>query len=163
MKVPPALAAEWRRRLAASGFEDIEDADGELKEPGFVLRQRLRRPLSVGVAEYYRRAGMWTHDAIWPSRLHRRLWELHSEGVDGGEMPRRMGPSAGRHHRRVFDRLRELRADMLERGEVPCDPQPESLLAAEVATFPTFDRGSAALGTQRAGDVHNRTTERSRW
>lgn len=162
LKVPQALAAEWRARLKASGFKDLETADGRLKEPGCVLRAHIRNPLVAGLSEYYRRAGMWTHDAIWPSRLHRRLWELHVEGEGGGDTGRLrirgrqggnmralMGPSAGRHHRRIYDRLRQLRAEMLEHAEVPIDQAQESLLDIELSGFPTFDRATGVKGASR--------------
>lgn len=77
-RVPPALQAEWDARLRASGFVDAEKAS----LTGY--DSRLPREYERGMPrqEYYRLAGHWLHDRCWPTRLRKRVWELHADGKD---------------------------------------------------------------------------------
>jgi transposase-like protein len=79
--VPEALDAKWRKKLAASGFEDIELPNGQLKaeQPG-------GRLLSMELArDRPRRMVSWEHEhlqaAVWryrfrPARLRRAAQAL---------------------------------------------------------------------------------------
>lgn len=140
-RVPPALRREWERRLRESGHVDIEQSNGELVNPAHVQRARVRAERGTLTADYYRMAAQWTWTHIWRSRLHRRIWELHGEGMNVRAIERAMVPSGYRHHSRmwpVIDATRDAmrRAGHLEDGNADEAP---SLLATELATFPTFD------------------------
>lgn len=82
-KVPPALRVKWEKRLAASGFEDIEHPDGRLKEDKF-LRRKTARPTDheeprEAQYEYYRMVAAYITTAEL-TRLERKIMELHSDG-----------------------------------------------------------------------------------
>lgn len=93
---PPPFASEsfkalqrvWYGKLAATGFVDAEVKslsgwDG-----------RLPREYDRGMPreQYYRLAGWWLHDKVWPSRAQRRAFELHAEGVTFRAMPELLAP-----------------------------------------------------------------------
>lgn len=76
-----ALEAEWDKKLADSGFQDIEQRkDGNLKfwSTIFVNRHTFSR-LDAKQA-YYRAAGHFLHDHKFTS-YERKVWELHAEGI----------------------------------------------------------------------------------
>lgn len=78
-----ALAKEWRRRLRESGFRDQETDREVLREQHAASRDRrmLRGHTGVGKGEYHTLASRWSNVRVFPSRLVKRLWELHAEGV----------------------------------------------------------------------------------
>ncbi len=84
----------WDKKLADSGFVDIEN-----RRTG-ALKTRIGSPLSesnnglysirggytsrawkVSQIEYYRRANQLLHTAVFKSSKHRRIWELHCQGL----------------------------------------------------------------------------------
>ncbi len=78
------LQAEWYRKLAATGFEDIEDhrkADAPLKS---WHDHRFKRTHDVTVEStrtYYERASLLLHNGKFRTPTYRRIWELHSAGM----------------------------------------------------------------------------------
>lgn len=74
------LQAEWDQKLADSGFVDIEQRDGHIKKSS---RTKFGASSEVAMSakeEYYRYAGYFLHDYPFPTHVHRRIWELHSQG-----------------------------------------------------------------------------------
>lgn len=90
------LKAQWYRKLARAGFNDIETETGELKKPN---RPALRaataiRPFDLSSKrhdivsqlseaarrEYYRLAGHCLWDKRFESKLDKKVWALHCEG-----------------------------------------------------------------------------------
>ncbi len=77
------LNREWRRKLKAAGFNDLEQNDMLLQvgRSDYGDATRLSRHTAVGRAAYYELAARWDNLRVWPSRQHHRLWQLHAEGV----------------------------------------------------------------------------------
>ncbi len=97
------LHAEWTAKLAASGFEDIEHADRSLTYGGTTVRRSANRAARSHRAEYYRLAGQWLWERVWRTRMQRRTWELHTEGLNHREIMRALGPMRMRQERRVLE------------------------------------------------------------
>ena len=147
-----ALQAEWYAKLAASGFQDIEigDARDGLQRPNGVSREVVSRGVESLGAAYYRRAGQWTWDAVWPSRLDRRCWELHAEGHAHIPIKQRLGTHRGYSERLVRERLKRARAAMLAYVG-GSDPDQRSLLEQELSDFDYIHTRGEGYGTGQHG------------
>jgi DNA-binding NarL/FixJ family response regulator len=77
-KIPLQLRREWNRRLAASGFEDIEDEKGRLKR----MTDR-QKPAAVmeATAAFYTLLDAYMIATKELTRLERRILELYSQGM----------------------------------------------------------------------------------
>lgn len=76
------LQAVWEKKLEQSGFEDIEQADGNLKtwhSEWYKYRSGLE--VDMGREEYYRHAGYFLYEYQFKNEMERRIWELHAEGL----------------------------------------------------------------------------------
>lgn len=111
-----ALAAEWRRKLAASGFDDIEHPCGDLRSPPAPMQNRavgsLPQETYQDNADYYYAAGKFLHSNPFANQQDRRIWELHAEGVPYREI----AASTGTYVRLVNDTINRLRNLMLASG-----------------------------------------------
>lgn len=77
------LKLEWYKKLAKSGFRDIENENGRM-DIGKSLHNIVQKYDQNSYAEkeeYYRLAGRFLWDYPFPSKQERLIWELHSEGV----------------------------------------------------------------------------------
>jgi hypothetical protein len=72
-----ALQREWYSRLADAGFVDAE-LGMQASYDGRLVRECER---GMPAAEYYRTAGWWESDRVYPSRRHARVWALHTAGM----------------------------------------------------------------------------------
>jgi hypothetical protein len=142
-RVPAKLAAEWRRKLRASGFVDSEDDRERLIRHGSADRRSLLTSEQGGGAEYYRYAGHWLYFRVWRSRLARRAWELHSEGLTRDQVVLGLGTWRGASEHPVSDLLQEEREAMgaaLRNGQLAEDdpderPEFASAFDEELASF----------------------------
>lgn len=78
-----SLKEKWYKKLEKSGFEDIED--NSLEEPlikDWHSRRFKKWPKEVFDfrLKYYADARSLLHTYAFESELHKRIWELHSEG-----------------------------------------------------------------------------------
>lgn len=77
-----ALQAKWTKRLRDSGFEDIEESDGNLIDEDRLSRRLKWSPERIASdAEYYRLATQYLNVGTFKNKKERRIWELHSEGL----------------------------------------------------------------------------------
>jgi hypothetical protein len=92
-----ALNREWRKRLRAEGFVDIESNDKLLRydHSDYGDARRLSAPSNLERAAYYELVTRWLHQRVWPSRHVKRLWELHTEGVGVRMSTVRCRPAVG--------------------------------------------------------------------
>ena len=106
---PRDVAAEWRERLAASGFSDIEYHDGTLL--GVRLQEPERAPSELDLTntvEYYSRAAEWLHAVSWRRRrADRATWAAHCEG----ESIRDIAAALRTPRETIHRRLERLRAE----------------------------------------------------
>src|SRR5271166_3422085 len=82
MKQPSEkLKAKWEKKLRDSGFADIENKDGSLKEE--VNTRTLAYALKDGREEYYKEAReiLNGEKTKFTTLLDYTVWKLHSEGV----------------------------------------------------------------------------------
>lgn len=76
-----ALQRKWYKKLAASGFEDIEDSPHTLKRYDSSFFQQTYDPDSyVAKERYFSLATQLLHTYKFTSARQRRVWELHCEG-----------------------------------------------------------------------------------
>lgn len=80
-KVPLALQLKWDTILARSGFKDIEDRTGRLKQNEFSHpRHNSMKLFSIeSNREYFQLLDQYLSETEL-SRLERRILELHSQG-----------------------------------------------------------------------------------
>lgn len=96
------LLEEWNKKLADSGFKDIEQEDGNLKTWDSFRFQAKYDVLSFGAKEeYYRQAGVFAHSHPFESDQERIIWTMHAEGAT---------------HLEIYKTLRKRRKGMYERG-----------------------------------------------
>lgn len=94
MKPPPALVRLWYRKLAASGFDDIEAEDGRLRaadeqrQADAEASWRDRDAVEV----YFRTALAFLHTPTFRSMTptRRRAWALHAQGRSNQQIAREL-------------------------------------------------------------------------
>ncbi len=96
-----ALKREWDARLAASGFVDAEVQSLSGYDTRLVHEYERGMPRE----QYYRLAGWWLNDKVWPSRRLRRVWELHAEGATFRSRPAALQPMERTHRFRELAKL----------------------------------------------------------
>lgn len=94
------LHREWRRKLRASGFEDIELPDGSLlpmkKPPGrwrsFDKAHDVERE---AVASYFRQATTFCESSRFKrlALVEKKVWRLHAQGLSNSEVASRLNVS----------------------------------------------------------------------
>jgi hypothetical protein len=112
-----SLKKEWYGKLAEAGFEDTEFHAGSVTSPKregshSKDREHMRFGERSGSVEYYRMAARWGHVNVFPSRVHRWMWQLHAEGRSSYQVAAAVGPARGRQPRIVKARLRDERVGM---------------------------------------------------
>lgn len=77
-----ALKKKWDKKLKSSGFEDIEQDDGNLKLwSSHFFKVRFNETLFGAKEEYYRLAGQFLHEKVFKDHKTKLIWQLHSEGI----------------------------------------------------------------------------------
>jgi hypothetical protein len=124
------LTLKWDRKLAASGFVDVEDRQSGMlrswtgsrayfgeRQQSQGQSQRLAHSSSTlskqHAAAYYRLAGLFLHSHPFHTAEGRQLWQLHAEGV----AVRRIAAMTGKPAIRVRRIIRRLKARMLRQAE----------------------------------------------
>lgn len=97
------LRAEWMHKLEADGFRDSELRSAS----GFDSRLPNEHERGMPRLEYYRIAGFHLHDRVWPSRLRRRAFELHQDGIPYAQFNRRLSPMVGRQASATYYMVQE--------------------------------------------------------
>lgn len=82
------LQAEWYKKLEQSGFEDIEEEDGSLKERAARYASKYngtyfqaKKGYYESVEEYYRLATQFLHSHRFKNKREKLIWEMHSNGT----------------------------------------------------------------------------------
>lgn len=75
------IQQKWKEKLEKSGFTDIEDENGYLKEWA-TSRAALEQHAVLRDAKeiYYRLASQFLHTYSFKSQLEYNIWKLHCEG-----------------------------------------------------------------------------------
>lgn len=85
-----ALKAKWDKRLAAAGFEDIENSDGSLKATTDTRTIRNALKEKDERETYYSIARAFLHDPEFPEK-YRLIWVDHCEGLGARTIAKRHG------------------------------------------------------------------------
>jgi hypothetical protein len=155
--VSAKLQREWDRKLAESGFDDIEGrASGMLR--GISVQEPERAPSATeldATAEYHGRCAEFAHARQWGCQLERRIWEMHVDGHGTRAMAAAVGWAHSRAYRTLLRLQDELaawwQASQPERDRIPRGrPRSESPRTSVVGVRLTRDerRVLAALATQ---------------
>ncbi len=83
----------WYKKLAASGFNDLEDEKEFLKKHSLsaLIQHTSGRLEYVAVKqEYYRLASHFLHDYHFPDAITKYIWKSHSEGLSMREISIRL-------------------------------------------------------------------------
>ena len=81
------LNAEWKKKLKASNFKDIEEGlpeDSPL--PPSIQTNTARFAAMEATQEYYSSATEYLYTGKFISPLHKQLWELHAQGLSFSEI-----------------------------------------------------------------------------
>lgn len=117
------LKAKWEKKLASSGFEDIEQPDGNLKVWHGARFYALSDEIKINgpqKEEYYRLAGQFLWEYKFPDKKTRRIWELHCEGVGIVKIVEIVKKELGfTYRRKVHETLQKLSKEMLEKCRNP--------------------------------------------
>lgn len=79
MKDFEKLKAKWDKKLADSGFEDIENADGSLKVE--VHPRTLANAMLDNRQFYYATAQDFLNSCKFTTLLDYTVWKMHTEGI----------------------------------------------------------------------------------
>jgi hypothetical protein len=107
----------WYKKLADSGFEDIEQPDGNLKFwASHYFRVKYNATKEEGKQEYYRLAGQFLYDHKFKNKLERRIWELHSIGTPAPLIQEKLMGTRRKKHigmTRIHNTIRRLAKEMI--------------------------------------------------
>jgi hypothetical protein len=87
MKQSPSflkLKAKWDKKLARSGFVDIEKEDFLKWSPAQAMTRTAMhqdRSLDESKQEYFRLAGHFLYDYKFPNKQDKFIWTQHCEGI----------------------------------------------------------------------------------
>ena len=98
------LIKDWDKKLKAAGFNDIEERDSDRLKSwagsvSFSEKKNKKNHFNYGYTsltwkesqgEYYRVAGQILHETEFKNERHRRIWELHCEGLSGSEIAEKL-------------------------------------------------------------------------
>lgn len=85
------LRAKWRLKLKESGFDDIEDAKGNLKN--FDANRffvRYEPTTFESIERYYQLANIVLESARFSNILEKSVWRLHTEGLTYREIQEKL-------------------------------------------------------------------------
>lgn len=71
-----SLNKQWKKKLKASGFKDVELSEDELSRYSYQLTQAYRE----GTADYYLKASDFLQTHTFKDKTDRLIWSLHAEG-----------------------------------------------------------------------------------
>lgn len=94
------LRKEWGKKLSKAGFVDIESDRGVLRIDRCDRQDRIKLADPRNWADYHTLCARWLYVKVWPSRLRKRQWELHAEGVGHRRATVRCWPMHGNHKSR---------------------------------------------------------------
>ncbi len=75
------LESEWRNKLKDSGFEDIEDADGNIARGSWDYRTKKVINSYKTKVDYYYMATQFLNDYNFETPLDKAVWAYHIEGI----------------------------------------------------------------------------------
>lgn len=84
------LKDKWYKKLSKEGFEDIENTDGSLKTTIDPRTAAKAFKVQQSTEEYYRDAAKFLHSHQFESGLHKRIWEMHCEGMGAVRISKRL-------------------------------------------------------------------------
>ena len=73
-----SLKSEWDAKLKASGFVDVENKDGSLKQ---LDRRTIAFPFRDKIVDFHSKLGNYLSEATDLPDDHRRILELYNEGT----------------------------------------------------------------------------------
>lgn len=75
------LKAKWDKKLASTGFNDIENADGSLKASTHPRTIALALQEKEERDAYYTIASQLLHTHPFANAVEKKIWEMHCEGI----------------------------------------------------------------------------------
>jgi hypothetical protein len=113
-----SLKSKWYKKLAKSGFEDIEGNEEYFNASDTFTRHSSRYRDSVqrfeAKQEYYRLAGHFLYDHKFSSTLEKMIWQLHSEGLSIREITKKLQDrNVATHKNKVHETLQQLKTIMV--------------------------------------------------
>lgn len=75
------LQREWEGRLRESGFKDIEDPSGRLRQNAANSYRTTIHAVIDGKRRYFELLGQWNHEKEFKNDIERLVMQRRSEGV----------------------------------------------------------------------------------
>ena len=96
-KPSKALQAKWNKKLADSGFVDIEEPNSPLEwlkrwdSNYFARRTAWRGPERMAAqADYYHQCFQFLHNHQFDVELERKIWAMHADGISAAQIKRKL-------------------------------------------------------------------------
>jgi hypothetical protein len=89
------LKKKWYSKLAASGFKDIEDENGMLKEWSSSKKGSSSKLYKESKAEYYRLASQYLWDKQFSCLEDKIIWSYHCSGMSLVDVAKTVRKSKG--------------------------------------------------------------------
>lgn len=96
-----ALKRHWYQTLKLGGFKDIENERGNFKIQNKTPRVNEAR------AAYYRRCGWFLHEYSFQNMYHKKIWQLHCEGLGRDRIAKQMPRFTPDKIRLILEKLNE--------------------------------------------------------
>jgi hypothetical protein len=104
------LQKTWYKKLAKSGFQDIEEDEVNLYKYSNLDSVSYLLPANE---TYYRLAGHFLHDYKFKDIHEKMIWKYHSEGFTYRELPEKVKKVINMGRRKYFYTVKRLSNEML--------------------------------------------------
>ncbi len=142
------LQGVWYRKLAETGFVDLEKGDKFRSQGWMAGRFQFEYTASPTKwntkEEYYRLCGVFLHANVFQGHHQRRVWELHTEGMSDLKIAKRLSsPQRKLTRLYIWHMLNKLERKMLY-GQAEAEKL-RGMLAADIAKLIAARREVAQL------------------
>lgn len=112
-----ALQAEWYKKLADSGYEDIEYKDGSIRSCSPRSTRAKDPSLRQATQEYYYMSYHFLNEYKFETELEKVIWEYHTEGISVRSICKLLSDTEVAKMSRwaVWDTIRRLETEMKRR------------------------------------------------
>lgn len=113
------LQQQWYKKLEKSGFDEQEQADGNLKKWSSYFKNTHSDPSKFWAKEeYFRLAGQFLWSNTWESKYDRLVWELHSDGLSNNAVMKALKAKRKPYQKTVVSEIiKKYAAMMLEEAK----------------------------------------------
>lgn len=113
--------SKWQDKLKNSGFEDLEDINGELRifvAKRFAGTRKISFDRAADDERYFTLAREFLHKKEFKSKLQKFIWEQHSEGFSERNIEETLRKKNFKADRNVVRKvIKEFKDEMIKKNE----------------------------------------------